>query len=260
MNILFIGDVVGRPGRRILNRLLPELMEEHNAQLVVVNTENAAGGFGMSQSIHDQMVGMGVDVLTTGNHVWDRREFIKEIEHCERVLRPANYPPGVPGKGWIVIETDYGPAAVINLSGRVFMPPVDCPFRKAREIIEEIDHDVKVVIIDFHAEATSEKQALARFLDGEVTAVAGTHTHIQTADETVFPGGTAFICDLGMTGPAQSVIGVKIEPILDRFLSGLPKKFDTATGAEQINGAVITCDPKTGKATAIKRINKKLEE
>lgn len=260
MNILFIGDVVGKPGRRILNRLLPEIMEENNAQVVVVNTENAAGGFGMSQSIHDQMVGMGVDVLTTGNHVWDRREFMKEIDHCERVLRPANYPPGVPGKGWIVIETDYGPAAVINLSGRVFMPPVDCPFRKAREIMEEIDSDVRVVIIDFHAEATSEKQALARFLDGEATAVAGTHTHVQTADETVLPGGTAFICDLGMTGPAQSIIGVKIEPILDRFLLGLPKKFDTATGDQQINGAVISCDPQTGKATAIKRINKKLEE
>ncbi len=260
MNILFIGDVVGKPGRRVLTRFLPDIMEEHDAHLVVVNAENAAGGFGMSVSIHDQMVGMGVDVLTTGNHVWDRREFIKEIDQCERVIRPANFAPGVPGKGWIIIETDYGPAAVINLAGRVFMQPVDCPFRKAQEIIEEIDSDVKVILIDFHAEATSEKQAMARFLDGKAAAVAGTHTHVQTADESVLPAGTAFISDLGMTGPSQSIIGVKTEPIIEKFLLGMPKRFDTATGPEQINGAVVYCDPQTGKATSITRINKHVKE
>lgn len=260
MNIVFIGDVVGKAGRKVLTRFLPEIMEEHDAHLVVVNAENAAGGFGMSQSIHDQMVGTGVDVLTTGNHVWDRRDFIKEIDNCERVIRPANFAPAVPGKGWIVIETDYGPAAIINLAGRVFMPPVDCPFRKAEEILEELDSDIKVVLIDFHAEATSEKQALARFLDGKVSAVVGTHTHVQTADEQVFPGGTAFMCDLGMTGPSQSIIGVKIDPIVERFILGMPKRFDTATGPDHICGAVVSCDPQTGKANSIKRIYKETKE
>jgi len=254
-----IGDVIGRPGRRALSRFLPELAGELSADLVVVNVENAAGGFGMSEEIHDQLAGLGVDVLTTGNHVWDRKEFIKEIENCERVLRPLNFPPGAPGRGFIVIETEAGPAAVVNLAGRVYMPPADCPFRSMDQLLGELDPDVKVILVDFHAEATSEKAALGHYLDGRVTAVIGTHTHVATADARVLPGGTAYLTDVGMTGPRDSVIGVKIEPILERFLKGLPRRFDTASGVVEINAAHVQCDPRTGKASAITRVHRELE-
>ena len=259
MNILFIGDVVGRPGRRILARLLPKLIEESDAHLVAVNVENAAGGFGMSRKIHDELTGLGVDALTTGNHVWDRREFAAEIESCERVIRPANYAPRVPGKGWIVIETDHGPVAVINLAGRVFMPPVDCPFRTADQVLAELDPDVKVIVVDFHAEATSEKMALAYYLDGRVTAIIGTHTHVATADQRLLPRGSAYITDAGMTGPRDSVIGVKHETVIEKFITGMPRRFDIATGAVELNAVCVNCDPRTGRANSINRVHHELE-
>ena len=259
MNILFIGDIIGRPGRRAVTRLLPGLIEEFEAHLVVVNAENAAGGFGMSRQIYDQLVGIGVDVLTTGNHVWDRKEFIAEIEHCERLLRPANFFPGVPGKGWIVAETEEGPAAVVNMEGRVYMPPVDCPFRGAEQVLAEIDPDVRVIVMDFHAEATSEKEAMGYYLDGRVSAVIGTHTHVPTADPRILPGGTGYMSDVGMTGPRHSVIGVKIQPVLDRFLTGMPHRFETAAGPVELNAVCVACDPKTGKALRVSAIHRELE-
>jgi len=259
LNILLIGDIIGRPGRRAVTRLLPGLIEEFEAHLVVVNAENAAGGFGMSRQIYDQLVGIGVDVLTTGNHVWDRKEFISEIEHCERLLRPANFFPGVPGKGWIVAETEHGPAAVVNMEGRVYMPPVDCPFRGADQVLSEIDPDVRVIIMDFHAEATSEKEAMGYYLDGKVSAVIGTHTHVTTADPKILPHGTAYMSDVGMTGPRDSVLGFKIQPVLDRFLTGMPRRLETAAGPVELNAACVACDPKTGKALHITAIRRELD-
>lgn len=258
MNILFIGDLVGKAGRRVLTRYLPELMDESDADLVIVNAENAAGGFGMSLQIYEQLTGLGVDVITTGNHVWDRREFVQEISDCERLLRPYNYPPGVPGRGLIVVETDRGPAAVINLAGRVYMTPADDPFRAADAALAELDSDIKVKFVDFHAEATSEKQALGFYLDGRVTAVVGTHTHVPTADERVLPKGTAYLSDAGMCGPQNSVIGVKVEACLERFLTGIPQRFETAAGPLELNGAVITCDDQTGRALSIRRVRREL--
>jgi hypothetical protein len=256
---LCIGDIIGRPGRRILTRLLPELVEEYEAHLVVVNVENAAGGFGMSRQIYEQLVGIGVDVLTTGNHVWDRKEFVSEVEQCERLLRPANFFPGAPGKGWIVAETEEGPVAVVNMEGRVYMQPVDCPFRGADKVLSEIDSDVRVIIMDFHAEATSEKIALGYYLDGRLSGLFGTHTHVATADARILPKGTAYMSDIGMTGPSQSVIGVKIQPVLDRFITGMPRRFETAAGPGQLNGVSIKCDPETGKALAITPIRREME-
>jgi metallophosphoesterase (TIGR00282 family) len=259
VNILFLGDLVGRPGRRILSRVLPELIEEADAHLVVVNVENAAGGFGMSKQIYDQLAGMGVDALTSGNHVWDRKEFVREVEDCERLIRPENFAPGVPGRGWVVIETGAGPAAVINLAGRVYMPPVDCPFRAADRVLEELDPDVRVIVVDMHAEATSEKEAMGYYLDGRVTAVIGTHTHVPTADAKILPKGTAYISDAGMTGPRDAVIGVKIDPVLQRFLTGMPHRFEAAAGAVELNGVTVACDSKTGRAQNIKLIHRELE-
>ncbi len=260
MNIFFIGDVVGKPGRKLFTRLLPELVDELEADLVVANVENAAGGFGMSRQIYDQLVGLGVDVMTTGNHVWDRRDFIGEIGDCPRLIRPDNYADGVPGRGWAVVETDCGPAAVANLAGRVYMPPVDCPFLSADRFLAEIDPDVRVILVDLHAEATSEKEALGYYLDGRVTALVGTHTHVPTADEKILPKGTAYISDVGMTGPSHSVIGVKIEPVLRKFITGMPNRFETAGGPVELNGVLIECDSETGKASSIKRVHREAEK
>jgi metallophosphoesterase (TIGR00282 family) len=259
IRILFVGDVMGEAGRRILHAHLESLVDHERVDLVVANVENAAGGFGMSEKIHNELTGLGVDVLTTGNHVWDRREFAAEIDNCERVIRPANYAPLVPGKGWIVIETDHGPAAVINLAGRVFMPPADCPFRTADQVLAELDPDVQVIIVDFHAEATSEKQALGYYLDGRVTALVGTHTHVATADERLLPRGSAYISDVGMTGPRDSVIGVKQETVIEKFITGMPRRFDTAPGAIELNAVRVSCDPKTGRADSITRVHHELE-
>lgn len=262
MRIIFIGDIFGRPGRMIVHELLPELVRSRGIDLVIANGENAAGGFGITPPLADELFHLGIEVITTGNHVWDKRELIEYFQLADgnpfsparRVLRPANYPDGTPGWGVYEAETRTGvPFAIINLQGRVFMTNLDDPFRVADDLLSKIH--AKVVLVDFHAEATSEKVALGWYLDGRVTAVLGTHTHIPTADERVLPGGTAYQTDVGMTGPYDSVIGVTKQTILQRFLTGLPVRFEPATGDVRFCAAIIDCDPETGRATSIERMN-----
>lgn len=261
MQILFIGDIFGSPGRKIVRDHLPHLMETHKVDLLIANAENAAGGFGLTPAIAEELFDLGCDVLTTGNHVWDKREIMDYMQvgngdvnsRARRVLRPANYAPTVPGVGIFEGKTKAGQSyAVINLQGRVFMQTNDDPFRKADELLRGITS--KVVVVDIHAEATSEKIALGWYLDGRVTAVLGTHTHVPTADTRVLPNGTAYQTDVGMTGPYDSVIGVQKEQILQRFLTGLPARFEAAKGDPRFCGVVITCDPDNGRATAIQRL------
>ncbi len=233
---------------------LPALREEHKADFCVVNGENAAGGFGITEENAEGLLEAGADVITSGNHIWNRKEAGDLMMREPRLLRPANYPSRAPGNGFYVAETPAGPVAVINLMGRVFMPPVECPFQEAERILKQIGSKARVIFVDFHAEATSEKVALGRFLDGRVSAVVGTHTHIQTADEIVLPGGTAYMSDAGMTGPVDSVIGIKTELAVDKFLTGVPRRFEVAGGAGQVNGAVLEVDPTSGRARSIERI------
>ncbi|MCL6634174.1 MAG: TIGR00282 family metallophosphoesterase [Peptococcaceae bacterium] len=255
MRLLMIGDVVGRSGRRAVKANLSSLKKEFDLDLVIANGENAAGGKGITREVADELFAAGVDVLTMGNHVWQKREAFDYIDREARIVRPANYPPGVPGMGANVFETRRNvKVAVINLTGRVFLQAVDCPFRKAEELVEKMKEKARVVVVDFHAEATSEKMAMGWYLAGKVSAVVGTHTHVQTADERILPGGTAYITDLGMTGPYHSIIGVKSEIIIDRFLTQIPQRFEVATGPFQFNGAVIEIADDTGKALSIKRI------
>jgi hypothetical protein len=261
MKLLFIGDVVGKPGRRALRDLLPRVIYRHDIDLVVVNAENAAAGFGVTRTVVEEIYASRVDVLTTGNHVWDKKEVMEFIDEYETLLRPANYPEGTPGRGTVLLSAHNGcPTAVINLSGRVFMKPVDCPFRTAEIEIEMLRKKTKVIIVDMHAEATSEKQALGWFLDGEVSAVIGTHTHVQTADEQILPKGTAYITDVGMTGPFDSVIGVEKEMVIERFLTYRPNKFDVAKGDVRLQGVVVDIDPETGRARTIERLSLKWGE
>ena len=254
MKILMIGDVYGEPGRAALVKLLPRLREQHQAQFTVVNVENAAGGFGVTQQIAEQVLDLGVDVLTTGNHVWDKKETANYIVKENRLLRPANYPEGTPGAGYITVKAGPYRVTVINLMGRVFMHPIDCPFRKAEAILEATGAETPIRLVDFHCEATSESVAMGWWLDGKVSAVVGTHRHVQTADERVLPGGTAYITDLGMTGPTDGVIGVDREQILQRFLTQMPVRFETAKGPAALHGVVITVDPDSGRASAIERL------
>ncbi|MCR4403287.1 MAG: TIGR00282 family metallophosphoesterase [Firmicutes bacterium] len=255
LRILFIGDIVGKPGRRACQTLLPEIVQRLRADAVIANGENAAGGFGLTADTSKEILGCGVHVITTGNHVWNKREFYQVLAASERVLRPANYPPGAPGRGAAVFQVAGGVRlCVVNLAGRVFMAPVDCPFRTVDRILEELSPSCDLFVVDFHAEATSEKVALGWYLDGRVASVVGTHTHVQTADERILPGGTAYITDLGMTGPVDSVIGVRTDIIVQRFLSGLPAKFETASGRAQVSGALVTVDTGTGKAKDIERV------
>jgi metallophosphoesterase (TIGR00282 family) len=256
MKILFIGDVVGRPGREVLRKGLRALVERTDADLVVANVENAAAGFGLTRDIGEALLEAGVDVMTSGNHIWDKKEVLDYIASQPRLLRPANYPAGVPGRGACVAQTRDGRAVgVINAMGRVFMVPIDDPFAGVLREVDAIRHRARVILVDFHAEATSEKVAMGWHLDGKVTAVVGTHTHVQTADERVLPGGTAYITDAGMTGPHDSIIGMERQPSLARFLTGMPSKFEPATGNPRLNGALIEADDKTGRATAITRIS-----
>jgi metallophosphoesterase (TIGR00282 family) len=255
VNLLFFGDVIGKPGRRALAQILPGLVEEYSAHLVSVNVENAAGGFGMTTDVYNELVGMGMDVLTSGNHIWDKKEFIPELDRLERILRPANYPPGVPGRGLLVVESKEGPVAFLNLSGRIFMGAMDCPFRVADQELDDLPPDVKMIVVDMHAEATSEKTALAHYLDGRVSAVIGTHTHIPTADEIILPKGTALQTDVGMTGPLYSVIGVKASQAISRFLTATPHRFEVASGPVVVNAVFISIKP-DGKAESIHRIQK----
>ena len=254
MRVLFVGDVVGAPGRRILRARLKDLKRDVGADITVVNGENAAGGAGLTSSTAEEILAAGADVITTGNHVWDKREVSALLARDPRILRPANYPDGAAGSGVTINEVEGIRVAVVNLMGRVFMPLVDDPFRAADRIVAGLRGDAAVVIVDFHAEATSEKSAFAWYLDGRVAAVLGTHTHVATADERVLPGGTAFISDVGMTGPFDSVIGVKKTQAVERFLSSRPIPYETAEGDVRLAAVSVDADPGTGHATAIVRI------
>jgi len=255
MKVLFIGDIVGEAGRKAVRKGIPNLVERLRIDFVIANAENAAGGFGITREVGEEIFSLGVDVLTSGNHIWDKKEAVTYIEKENRLLRPANYPEDVPGDGSIVVNTRTGEKiAVLNISGRVFMNQIDNPFTVSKKEISELKKQTNVIIVDFHAEATSEKSALGWFLDGEVSAVIGTHTHIQTADETILPGGTAFITDVGMTGPTNSIIGIKKEQIINKFLTYMPARFETAKGASLLSAVVIDIDPESGHARNIERL------
>lgn len=260
MKILFIGDIVGSPGRSAIEKLVPAIRKRENIEFVIANCENAAGGSGITPKIAKELFEFGVDTLTSGDHIWKRKEIVEMLDQQADILRPANYPPGVPGSGSNVARTKKGNlVGVVNVVGRTFMEPVDCPFRKVREEIDEMQKKTKVIVIDIHAEATSEKIAMGWYLDGLVSAVIGTHTHVQTADERILPQGTAYITDTGMTGPHDSVIGRKKEQILTRFITQLPTRFEMAEGDTRLNGVIIDVDEETGKAKSIKRVSEKLE-
>ena len=261
VRLLFIGDIVGRPGRDLVRHGLGLLVEQHAIDLVIANVENAAAGVGITREIGDQLLDWGVDVMTSGNHIWDKREALDYIGAESRLLRPANYPAAAPGNGSYLARTKDGrPVGVINVMGRVFMPLVDDPFAVVLKEIEALEPRTRIIFVDFHGEATSEKIAMGWHLDGKVTAVVGTHTHVQTADERILPKGTAYLTDVGMTGPHDSVIGVEIEAVLGKFLTGLPARFDTATGNPRLNAVVVTADTETGRATEIERLSYGLEE
>jgi metallophosphoesterase (TIGR00282 family) len=262
MRILFIGDIFGHAGRRVVKDALPLLRQEFRPDLVLANAENAAAGFGITPPLVEELLDLDVAVLTSGNHIWDKKEIYSYLrEHTDgRLLRPANYPQEAPGHGLYVGKTPAGIGyAVINLQGRVFMPAIDCPFRKADALLESLPPEVKIRIVDMHAEATSEKQAMGWYLDGRVTAVLGTHTHIPTADETVLPEGTAYITDLGMTGPYESIIGMERQAVIQKFLDQLPTRFEVAKGDVRLSAALLEADPQTGRALTISRIIRKAE-
>jgi metallophosphoesterase (TIGR00282 family) len=256
MNVFFVGDVMGKPGRYALKDQFQKLIEEFNIHFTVVNVENAAGGFGITPKIADELISLGANVLTSGNHIWERREIYKYMEEETRLLRPANYPPEAPGKGvYLGKAVDGTSIAVVNILGKTFMRSFECPFRAAERILQELNKRANIIIIDFHAEATSEKIAMGWFLDGRVSAVVGTHTHVQTADERVLPQGTAYITDVGMTGPHDSVIGIKKEIAIERFLTYLPNRFEVGKGDIRISAVVIDIDSEKGIARGIKRIH-----
>lgn len=255
MLILFVGDIVGSPGRQILKDHLADIVEQRKIDLAIVNCENAASGFGITPRLADELLAAGADVLTGGNHIWDRKEVIEYFPHQPRLLRPANFPEGVPGSGLYVGDTRSRTRyAVLNLQGRTFMAPIDCPFRSAERELARIPPEVKVIVVDMHAETTSEKQAMGWFLDGKVSAVIGTHTHVATADAHVLPKGCAFITDVGMTGPHDSIIGMAKEAIIERFLNGLPARFEVAQGDVQMHAVVIDVDETTGAARSIESL------
>lgn len=254
MRVLFIGDIVGKTGRGAVRALLPLIINKYKVDLVIANAENAAGGFGITEKVASELFSYGINVLTSGNHIWDKKESIPYIGKESRIIRPLNYPPGVPGFGsitWVVRDRKIG---IINLSGRVFMSNIDCPFRVGLSEIERLREETNIIIVDFHAEATSEKIAFGYYVDGRVSAVIGTHTHVQTADERILPKGTAYITDVGMTGPSDSVIGIDKEQIIERFLLQMPKKFETAKGNGIFSAVVVEINDDSGKATAIQRL------
>ncbi len=253
MKLLMIGDVVGNPGRRMLERTLPRLRAELDLGAVVVNAENATAGAGLNAAHAKEIFAAGADAITLGDHTWNQKEFIGQIDAIDRLVRPANYAPGCPGKGWRLVTRPTFRFALVNLVGRIFMQPADCPFRAADAVLREIPKDVPV-FVDFHAEATSEKVTLAHYLDGRVTAVVGTHTHVQTSDARLLPNGTAFLTDLGMTGPYLSSIGRSLAPVTKKFLTGIPARFDVAEGPCVLEGAVIDFDPATKRARAIETV------
>jgi metallophosphoesterase (TIGR00282 family) len=255
MNLLFIGDIFASPGRRIVGERLPEMISAEKINLVVANAENSAGGFGVTPGTAQELLSLGIDVLTTGNHVWDKREVYDYLGREPRLLRPANYAPGLPGSGLYVGKARNGvPYAVMNLQGRVHMPATDCPFRKADELLASLPPEVKVIFVDFHAEVTSEKMAMGFHLDGRVSAVVGTHTHIPTADARILPKGTAYQTDSGMTGPYLSIIGVEKDTVIHRFQTSLPVRFEAAKDWVELRGVLIAIDESTGRATSIRAV------
>jgi metallophosphoesterase (TIGR00282 family) len=261
LRLLFIGDIVGRPGRELVRQGLAPLVEYHSIDLVIANAENAAAGFGITREIGDQLLDWGVEVMTSGNHIWDKKEALDYIGAEPRLLRPANYPVGAPGKGSYLARTRSGATVgIVNVMGRVFMLNIDDPFTVVKREIERLRERARIIFVDFHAEATSEKIAMGWHLDGLVTAVVGTHTHVQTADDRLLPKGTAYLTDVGMTGPHDSIIGVEIEAALGRFLTALPQKFETATGNPRLNAVIIEADEQTGRATDIERLSYSADE
>jgi len=256
MRILFVGDIFGKPGREIARRAIPVLIERESLDYVIANVENSAAGFGVTGDIAETILGYGVDAMTTGNHVWDKKEVLDYIPRQPKLMRPANFPAGTPGRGSYVGRTRSGEAiGVINVMGRIFMQPLDDPFAVVLKEIDAIRAKARVIIVDFHAEATSEKVAMGWHLDGRVTGMFGTHTHVQTADDRILPKGTAYLTDAGMTGPHDSIIGVTTEIALGRFVNGMPARFEAATGPGRLNGVIVTADLATGRATAIQRLS-----
>ena len=266
MKILFIGDIVGEPGRRAVKILLPKLREQHALDFVIANGENSAGGSGITPKMAGELFSAGVDVITSGDHLWDQKEVMELLQNEPRFLRPLNYPANVPGRGAGIFEIKNSKSgiqnpvliAVLNAQGRTFMPPLENPFLLAAEEVKRLREQTKIIFVDFHAEATSEKIAFARMLDGQVSAVVGTHTHVQTADEQIFPGGTAYLTDAGFTGPHESVLGREIEPVLKKFLTGMPQRFEVAKNRVQLHGAVIEIDNASGKTVKIQRVSENL--
>ena len=260
MKILFIGDIVGAPGRKIVHERLADILSQRGIDLCIANGENSASGFGITPRIAEDLLACGIEVITGGNHIWDRREIADFFPHEPRLLRPANFPAGTPGSGLYTGRAKNGVAyAVLNLQGRTFMTPLDDPFRKVTSELARIPPDVKAILVDMHAEATSEKQAMGWYLDGKVSAVVGTHTHVPTADNRVLPGGTAYITDVGMTGPHDSVIGMEKQPMLQRFLDSMPARFVVAEGDVQMNAVLIEVDESSGHARSIERLNFRLD-
>ena len=256
MKLLFIADIVGQPGRRAVKELAPQLRQQHGVSVVVANGENAAGGSGITPNTAEEIFAAGVDIITSGDHLWDQKEVMGLLESERRFVRPLNYPPGTPGQGSTIFQAPgLPPVAILNLQGRTFMPALENPFHAALGEVERLRQTTNVILVDFHAEATSEKIALARMLDGRVSVVIGTHTHVQTADEQVFPGGTAFLSDGGFTGPHESVLGREIEPIIRRFMTSMPQKFEVAKGRVLLQGAVVEIDEQTGLALGIQRVS-----
>jgi metallophosphoesterase (TIGR00282 family) len=256
VKLLMIGDIVGRPGRTIVREKLPVLKRELDIDFVIANAENAAGGNGITEKIKQELIISGIDFLTMGNHVWDNKDVFNFIEEEQKIIRPANYPVQTPGKGHQLVELENGIViGILNISGRVFMNPLDCPFRTADVVLDKMRDLTNVIIVDFHAEASSEKVAMGWYLDGRASLVAGTHTHIQTADERILPNGTAYITDIGMTGPKDSILGIEKELVVKKFLSQLPVRFEVAKGPVQLNGVVVEIDISSGKAKSIKRVN-----
>jgi hypothetical protein len=261
IRILFIGDIVGRPGRDLIRLHLAALVDHHQIDFVIANAENAAAGFGITREIGEQLLDEGVEVMTSGNHIWDKKEALSYIGTEPRLLRPANYPEGAPGNGRYVARTRDGKSVgVVNVMGRVFMLSIDDPFAGVLKEVEALKERTRIIFVDFHAEATSEKIAMGWHLDGKVTAVVGTHTHVQTADERILPGGTAYLTDVGMTGPHDSIIGVEIDAALGRFRTALPAKFETATGNPRLNAVIVEADEQSGRAVDIERLNYSADE
>ncbi|MBX7071549.1 MAG: TIGR00282 family metallophosphoesterase [Pirellulales bacterium] len=255
MRILLIGDIVGKPGRQIVVRALPGLIQRESLDLVIANAENAAAGTGLTPAIYEELISAGVDGITLGDHIYKRNEIIGTLESEENIVKPANYPPQAPGKDSMILTAKNGVrVGVVSLMGRVFMRPVDCPWAAADRVLSQLPADIKVIVVDFHAEATSDKQLLARYLDGRVSAVLGTHTHVPTADECVLPGGAAFQCDVGMTGPYDSVLGRRVDRVLETTITFNPTHFDVATGDVRLCGAMVDVDPQTGRALSIRRV------